>query len=327
MVKTIVSSIVFQVCSLVILSCAGGGHFDGTGEMHFLISDYHQERVSLLKMSGKKTVEEKPVLDLTELHGNRIIRAGFLTPNTVYVAFEGIKEKLTEIIVQVRIYDTVSFNKKDVFTYKSTYDNIRIIDVENSGAYFTGYLRRKTLMYSDFQNSVNSTMFEFPDGEEITAINCRYNDQFVIVNTYEETKDVFRYYFIDKFSYKKVNEGIGQIYGNRYSDLLIYENDSRIYILDNLVNPIKKIEKPVEKNKIFSQAIPVDKYSFIVCFYSTIPDYISSFLFGGEQVIKHYSYRFVRILDFDRFEFEYGKIYMNRNHFGRMVLFDACNVN
>jgi hypothetical protein len=85
---------------------------------------------------------------------------------------------------------------------------------------------------------------------------------------------------------------------------------------------MKKIEIPIEENKIFSRAIAVDKNSFIVCFYSTSPNYIGTFLFGGEQVTEHYDYRFVRILDFDNFEFEYGKIYMNRN-FDDMVLFDV----
>jgi hypothetical protein len=177
--------------------------FGGVPEMHFLISDYYQEKVSLIKINGKKIVEEKTILNLTELRSNRIIRAGFLTPNTVYVAFEGIKEKLTEIIVQVRIYDTVSFNKKDVFTYKSKYDNIRIIDVENSGAYFTGYLKRKTLMHLNFQNSVNSTIFEFPDGEEIVAINCRYNDQLLSLIPMRKQKICFITIFLINFHTKK----------------------------------------------------------------------------------------------------------------------------
>jgi hypothetical protein len=186
----------FQVCSLMILSCAEEDHFDGVTEMYFLISDYYQEKLSLIKINGRKIAEEKPILNLTELRGKRIIQAGFLTLNTVYVVFEGIREKSTEITVQMRIYDTISYSERDVFTYKSEYDNIRIIDIESSGAYFTGYLNKKTLMYLDFQNSTNSTIFEFSDGEEIIAINCRYNDHFVIINTYEKTKNLFHHYFI-----------------------------------------------------------------------------------------------------------------------------------
>jgi hypothetical protein len=304
----------------MVLSCVTRNFFDETNEMHLLISNYYQEKLSLIKLNNNKITEEKPILDLTELRGNMIIQAGFLTPNTVYVVFQGDRGNFTEKPICVRIYDTVSSNWEDVFTYRISLGSVRIIDIENSGGYFVESLTGKTLRYLDFQNQTSNAIFDFPDGEKITAINCRYSDQFVIINTYKETEKLFHYYFIDKFSHEKINEGIGQIYLNKHSDFIIYENNSNIYMINDTVNPTKRIEIPVENGKLFSSAIAVGENCFLVCSVSTTPDYLSRYLFGSYREIEHYDYRIIRIFDIDKLNFEYKKLQISSD---KKVIFDG----
>jgi hypothetical protein len=300
-----------------------GNFFDGTDEMHFLISDYYKEKLSLKKTNEKKITEEKSILDLTELHGNMVIQAGFIAPNTVYVVFQGNRGNFTERPICVRIYDTVSSRWEDVFTYRIGLGSIRIIDIEKSGGYFSESLDGKTLRYLDFQNQTSNAIFEFPVGEEITTINCRYSEQFVIINTYKKTEKLFHYYFIDKFSHEKVKEGIGQLYLNKYSDFIIYENNSTLYIIDDTVNPTKRIEIPVENGKYFTRAVAVGKNCFLVCFFSTTPDYLSRYLFGSYREIEHYDYRIIKIFDNDKLNFEYKKLQISSDNFDKKVIFDG----
>jgi len=312
--------LLFQLFSLVFLSCIKENFFDGMNKMYFLMTDYNLDKLSLIKINGKKIIEEINILDLTELRGNRIIQAGFLTLNMLFVVFEGKRRIPTEMTIYVRMYDIINCNWLDVFTYRNEHNKINIIDIENSGGYFSEFFNRNKLMYINFNDQTSSTIFKFSDNEEIITINCNYSDHFVIINTYEKMNSLFRYYFIDKFSNEKINEGIGKIYLNRRSSLILYETDSKVFILDNLVIPTKNIEIPVENNKNFLKAIDVDKDSFIVCFYSTSKDYILSFLFGAEHIIKHYYYQLVSLNNDD---LEYKKININNNYFKNKILFDV----
>lgn len=321
MLNKIIIAVRFIFFSLVVLSCTIGNPFDGMNEMYFLMADYYQHKLALIKTNGKKITEKYLILDLTELHGNMIIQAGFLTLNTVYIVFEGIRRIPTETTVYVRMYDIINCNWLDVFTYRNEHNNIKIIDIENAGGYFTENFNRNKLMYINFQDQTSSTVYKFSDDEEIIAINCRYSDHFVIINTYEKKKDSFHYYLIDKFSNEKINEGIGKMYLNRRSSLVINEIDSKVFILDDLVVPTKNIEIPVKNNQNFLMAIDVDKDSFIVCFYSKRRDYILSFLFGVEHVIERYDYRYIRLFNDDNLECK--KINNNNNYFANKIFFDV----
>ena len=93
----------------MIFSCAGVKHINGVDGMQFLISDYYRGKLFLIKTDGRKTIDETQLIDLYEIRrGSRIFQAGFLTPDTVYIVFEGSRERLTEATVYLRIYDTVN---------------------------------------------------------------------------------------------------------------------------------------------------------------------------------------------------------------------------
>jgi hypothetical protein len=312
--------VLFQAVLIIVLSCTERSGFN---EMTFLIGDYYREKLSLIKINEKKPIREELILDLTELRGKRIIQAGFLELNTVYVVSEGIGEKLVDERVYIRLYDTITSEWKDIYTFKVIFDNIRIIDVENSGGYFSGYVKRNVLTHLDFNYQTSSTIYTFSEGEEIVTINCRFADSFISINTYKEKENAFHYYLIDKYSYEKVTEGIGQLYVNKYGDTVVCEKDAKMYILDNLFDPIKEVEIPVGKKGTFFKAVAVDKNSFILCFYSTSPNYLGNFLFGGEHVFKHYKYWLFRILDEEKTHFEYEKIYKYWNNFNNKILFDV----
>jgi len=294
--------ILVQVC-FIFLSCDKKNNIIGIDEVHLIISNYYQNKLSLMNKNEDNILEERTILNLTELRGKRIIQARFITPDELYVVFEGteeyIEEDITEETVYIRMYDIASYNYKDIFIYNVIFDNIRIIDVEKYKGYFSGYVNKNYLMCIDFQDRECSTIFKFPDGEEIITIDCNYSEEFIIINTYEKLNNLFRYYFIDRISYKKINEDDGQIYLSKRSDFIIYEKDSKIYILNNIINPINKIEIPFEKNEIFARIIFVNRNSFIICSFSTSSNIIGNFLFGGNHLIEHYNYQFVKILNND----------------------------
>jgi prepilin-type processing-associated H-X9-DG protein len=306
----------------MILSCETRNNSEETNNINFLIGDYYRGKVSLVKMGRHKIVEEKTILDLTELGGKRIIQAEFLTAHMLYVVFETDWVKYTEVMDKVRIYNMPGLNWEDIFEYRSI-SHIRIIDIEKSGGYFSDYTDRNTLRYLDFNNQTSNVIFIFMDNEEIISINCRFSDKFVVINTYEKKKNLHHYYFIDKQSYEKITEGIGQIYVNNYSEYVVYRNDSQIYLGNDLFNQTEKIEIPVSRGKYFSNAITVDKANFLLCLYSTSPDYIGNLLFGDGHVIYHYDYRLVRIFDNNKPDLKCEKIYKYWNNFDNKIIFDV----
>lgn len=323
MIKKAFFFLLLQIYFLMILSCMEVKHLDGFDKMYFLMSNYYKDKLTLIKTDGAKIVEEKTILDLAELHGKRIIQAGFLTSSKIYAVFEGTGAKLTEELVSVRIYNIDNFIWNDVFIYKVIFDNIKIIDIDTSGGYFSGYVNKRELMYLDFSDNTISTIFKFSENVEIVSINCHYSDKYIIINTRESNKNLFHYYFIDKISYEIVNEGNGQIFLNECGVLIICENNSKIFLLDDFINQNKKNEIPIDKNKLFLRAIPANRNTFIVCLYSTSKNHVGNLLFGGEHVIENYDYRYIRITESDNFNFEYEKLFKNNNYFDDKILFDV----
>jgi len=307
---------------LIFFSCKNKSYPSGINSMHYLVCNYYQTKLSLIEIYKKKIVSEKTILDLTELGGKRIIQAGFLSLGKIYVVFQTDWVKYTERMNKVRIYDMLDLSWEDIFDYRTT-DNIRIIDVNEKEGYFSGYLDRNRLMYLDFEKQTSSTIYEFPEGEEIITIDCSFSDIYVVINTFEKKEKVFHYYYIDKHSYIKTNEGVGQVYLNRNNGFIIYEKNSKIYIVDDLFNPTETIEIPLREKKFFSKVISVDNEFFILCLFSTSPNYIGNLLFGGKNVIEHYDYRLIRVLNNDLSDIHYEKIYKFRNKFDNKIVFDG----
>jgi len=291
--------ILFHICSLMILSCAGENNSYEKNEMYILASDYYKEKLSLIKVNEMKITDDRLILDLTEIRrGAKVIQAGFFSQDIVYIIFEGDNYIPTDSTIYLRVYDINNFNWKDIPIFNNEFViSIRIMDFEKHEGYFSGWTRRNILRHLDFDTQLSSAIFEFSEDEEITAINCRFDDRYIAINTYDKKNNIHRYHFIDKQSYEKTVEGIGQIYVNKYSNFTIHENNSKIYMLDDLFHPMKRIEIPIKRKNIFSRAIPVNENSFIICSFSRTPIYLYNFLFGGEHFMEHYNYQFIRMLD------------------------------
>jgi hypothetical protein len=293
--------------------------------MNFLVTDYYRKKLSLIKMNEKKIIEKKVILNLTKSH-YWIFNAGFLTSNTVFVVFDGWEETIPEWThtFYVKIYDIINCDWLDLFTYGSVYNNIEVIDIENSGGYFSKSHKGNELMYMNFTNQTIDTVFEFSNDERIIDINCRFSDSVISVNTYERYTKTYRYYYIDKFSHVRKDEGVGKIYLNKYSNYSILENDSKIYMLDGMFNPIKRIEIPVESKKYLSRIIIADGNNIIFCFYQEYPHYLGIIITLGTLwgTVKSYDYWLVKTLDDGR-DFRYEKIYRYWNSFRKKEVFDV----
>lgn len=329
MVKKMAVIILSQFCFLMMLSCAGK-HGVEPNKMYILISDYYQRKLTFRETNGNKIINEKVILDLTESPRRRIVQARFLSSNIIYAVFEGIRESPEEIKIHIQMYDIANSSWSDISVYTSIIpvyvgenDNIRIMDVEKAGGYFSGYDDRTALFYWDFSTHESKMVFEFPGNEEIVTINCRSNERFVGINTHDEKEGIYHYYFIDKNSYENTCDGIGRIYASKFDDFMILEDDSKTYVVDNLFNVQTEIEIPVNNGKEFFNVIDVGKNSFVICFYSTIPDYLGSFLFGGERVIERYDYKAIEIYKDDKTGFGYDDICKFGFYFRNKQFFDA----
>jgi hypothetical protein len=290
------------------------------------MGDYDRNKVSLIKINDKKLIEEKTVLDLTEFKGPRIIQAGFLSSEKFYVVFETDWRDYTEILNKVRIYDLSTLNWEDVFNYYNT-SNIRIVDVETSGAYFSVHThgKRNILYFLDINNQTSNELLSFPDNEEIIYINCRFNDSLVAVNMLDKNENIYKYYFIDKQSHEKITEGSGQLFASKNNNYVLY-NNSKLYIIDDPVSPNLNTEISVKNNKMFSRATGVYNNTFVLTLYSTTPMLWANFLFGGSHEREHYDYWIVTVNN-NESDIEYLRIFKNNINFSDKVFFDAIVVN
>jgi hypothetical protein len=323
MLGRIIIIIIFQFFLLSFFSCTERNRPD---DMNFLVTDYYNKKLSLIKMNKRKIIEKKVILSLTG-SDSWILRAGFLTSNTVFVAFKEEWKIDSESTFHVRTYDIINCDWSDVFTYRKGNNYIQVIDIENSGGYLSQSYKSNELMYMNFTNQTIDPLFEFSKDEKIIDINCRFSDSVISVNTYERETNTYRYYFIDKFSHKKTNEGIGKIYLNKYSDYSILENDSKIYFLDSMFNPIKKIEIPVGSKKYLSRIIIADGNNILFCFYQEYPHYLAIIITFGTLwgTVESYDYWLVKALDDGR-DFKYEKIYRYWNSFRKKEVFDVMKV-
>jgi hypothetical protein len=283
-----------------------------------LIGSYYRNKLSLIKINDKKIIEEKIILELTG--GSRIIRAGFLSSEQFYVVFETDWHEYTKNLNKIRIYNLTTLTWEDVFDYYTT-SNIRIVDVENAGVFFSDYWKRNILFYLDIINQTNNEIFQFSGDEEIMHINCRSNDSIILVNTFNKNENIYRYYFIDKITNEKIKEGIGQLFASKYSNYILY-NNTNVYIIDDLINPILNKEISVGNNRIFSKATSIDNNSFILTFYSTTPMLWANFLFGGNHKREHYDYWIVTSNN-NESDIEYFRISEKYNNFSNKEFFDA----
>ncbi|MCL2722780.1 MAG: hypothetical protein FWD47_15730 [Treponema sp.] len=308
----------FLLCLLLIFSCDKGDHINGSAEMYILVSDSHRSKLFLKKINGNKIIDEKQLIDLTEIRRhNRIFQAGFFEDDLIFFIYEGYSEKITEKSVYLRIYNIINNSWTDVCIF----NDIIIMDIENRGVYFSEYIRRNKLMFFDFNNQTTNTIFEYSENEIIISINCQFNKNIIAINTYENNK--YRYYFIDKQTYEIITEGFGQIFINKYSDYIIKKNESSIYLLDDLFDPIIKIEIPIKKNHVFHKVIDVNISNFIIFSIKKRPIYLYNFLFGGEHYKEYYYYQLVRINKNNEFNLVNVKIHNLSNISNNQILFDA----
>jgi hypothetical protein len=197
---------------------------------------------------------------------------------------------------------------------------IGIVDVETSGAYFSSF-RSSNLYFLDINNQAKNNIYEFSPNEEIIYINCRFNDSLISINTFNKNENIYKYYIIDKLSHEKITEGIGQLFATQYNNYVKY-NNSKIYIINDPVNPTLNIEVSVERNKIFSRAIGIHNNTFIFTHYSTTPILWADFLFSGSNKREHYDYWIVNV-NSNESDIEYLRIFRNNTSFTNKVFFDA----
>jgi hypothetical protein len=295
--------------------------------MNFLFANDNWKKLSLIKMNKKKITEKKVILSLTGTD-SWILQAGFLTSNTVFVVFKEEWKIDSENIFHVRTYDIINCEWLDVFTYRHRNNSIKVIDIENSGGYFSKSYESNELMYMNFTNQTIDMVFKFSNDEKIIDINCRFSDNVISVNTYEIKTNTYRYYFIDKFSLEKTDEGVGKIYLNKYSDYSILENDSKIYMLDGMFNSIKRIEIPVGNKKYLSKIIVADGNNIFFCFYQEYPHYLGIIITFGTLwgTVTSYDYWLVRALD-NGHDFKYERIYRYWNNFRKKIIFDVMTLS
>jgi hypothetical protein len=289
--------------------------------MFILMGDYYRNKLSLIEIKDKKVIDEKTILDLTEFKGPRIIQAGFLSSEKFYVVFETDWRDYTEILNKIRIYDLSTLNWEDVFDYYNT-ANIRIVDVETSGAYFSvhTYGIRNILYFLDINNQTSNEILNFSIDEEIIYINCRFNDSLIAVNTLDKNGN-YKYYFIEKQSHEKITEGTGQLFASKDNNYVMY-NNLKVYIIDDIVNPTFNTEVPLENNKIFSSVTGIYKNTFVLTLYSTTPMLWANFLFGGSYEREHYDYWIVTVNN-NVSDIEYLRIFRNNINFSNKIFFDA----
>lgn len=288
--------------------------------MFILMGDYYQSELSLIEISDKKIVDEYIVLDLTELKGPRVMQAGFISTEEFYVVFEtGWRDK-AERLTKVRIYDLSTLNFKDVFDYYHDWIGIGIVDVETSGAYFSSF-RSRILYFLDFNEQSRHEIYEFSNTEEIIYINCRSDDKIISVNTFDKNENIYRYYFIDKLSCEKIVESSGQIFAGE-NNIYLINNNSKIYLVDDLVSPKLYKEVSIKNKKDFYRATGVYNNTFVLTYYTTTPMLWANFLFGGTHERNHYDYWLVTGSN-NESDMGYFRIFKNNINFSNKYFFDA----
>jgi len=310
----------------MILSCSVGRQVTEMDEMYFLVNNFLAADLSLIKTNGRRIIDRKQIIDLRTIRlGSRIIQAGFLSLEKVYVIFEGSREISAESTVYLRIYDINNGSWEDVLIFRSELENIRLFDLGMSGGYFSGRGHNNRLMYLDFNRQVHYTILEFPRGKVITSINSCFNEH-IIINTHERQNNIYRYYVLDKNSHEKLIEGIGQIHVNKHSNLVIHKKESNIYIVKDLFNPTIIGEIPNINGKVLSEAFAVSENAFILSFISTRRDHLGSFLFGGNRAIEQFRYQFIRILDGNELDLPDIKIQNLNIVSNNQIIFDVLKI-
>jgi len=305
-------------------SCTGNINFNRGSEMNFIISSYYQDKLFFIKTVDNNIIDERIILDLTENPGRRVIRAGFIMPNSIFIVFEGMRERdYFGSIVHIRIYDLHSSNWEDVFIYKGD-DNIRVIDIVNTDGFYSGYINKNRLMHIDIIEQLYEKVFEFPIDEEIVSIDCRSSENYLLINTYNKEMNKYQYYYINKETYEIEQNGFGQIFINKYEDgYFLHENNLTTYFSKEINNAANSIIIPFSNNKNLFDIISIDKDSIILNYYTTRPNIIGNILFGGKHTIMRYDYIIVELSDSNDINaYKFSEI-AYRNNYTDKMLFDA----
>jgi hypothetical protein len=252
--------------SLIFMSCRGVNMTITQDPIECLITNKYVDQLFLETLGGSTNRQRKPLLDLTDLNGAMIRRAGFIRGEglisqgsaprpLIYVWYQENDKGARNKIYSLKIYDAQS-NRWDLLLQKEfDWGEMRPISVSLSDCYFCLSTEKNKLRKINIATGIEESLALFESSEAIINIEQNVLENEILVNTINNNQN--KHYFIDRHSGNIISQGDGFMYRNKdHSEIEIKKEGGDVYFYNKSKNESRKIEINIDRKYAFYFAYP-----------------------------------------------------------------------